>query len=279
MSSAEARCVETVDLASMETTELLALYKQSGDEQVKWEIVLRYEHVVKRAAMQVRGIYSSFAQMEDIINEGLITLLKSIDKFDPDKGVKFETFVSKRIRGMVVDLARKQDWVPRNIRKRAKEIDEVTMALANDLGRYPTSAEVAQELQITEEKLQKEIAGIVMNNVVSLEALMDASEFESMHIEIASSDESGSPDRMLEEQEVKEILAAAIAALQENERIVLSLYYVENLLLKDIAQVMQVSEPRVSQLHTRAIGKLRKQMMEYYNISQPDIKTKKERGQ
>lgn len=269
------RHVDSAELAAMEAEELLKLYKENGDEQVKWEIVLRYEHVVKQAALQVRGIYSGFAQLEDIINEGLITLLKSIDKFDIDKGVKFETFISKRIRGMVVDLARKQDWVPRNIRKRAKEIDDATMMLANELGRYPSNAELAKELQTTEEKLQKDFACIATNNVVSLEALMDATESEGMHFEIASRDEGGLPDFMLEEQEVKETLAAAIAALQENERIVLSLYYVENLLLKEIAQVMQVSEPRVSQLHTRAVGKLRKQMMEYYNLSQGEEKPKK----
>ena len=85
--------------------ELLLRYKETGDEQLKWAIVLRYEHIVKYVAMQVRGIYSGFAQVEDIINEGLLTLLKAIDKFDPEKGVKFETYVSKRIRGMVVDLA------------------------------------------------------------------------------------------------------------------------------------------------------------------------------
>ena len=269
------RHVDSAELAAMEAEELLKLYKENGDEQVKWEIVLRYEHVVKHAALQVRGIYSGFAQLEDIINEGLITLLKSIDKFDVDKGVKFETFISKRIRGMVVDLARKQDWVPRNVRKRAKEIDDATMMLANELGRYPSNAELAKELQTTEEKLQKDFACIATNNVVSLEALMDATESEGMHFEIASRDEGGLPDFMLEEQEVKETLAAAIAALQENERIVLSLYYVENLLLKEIAQVMQVSEPRVSQLHTRAVGKLRKQMMEYYNLSQGEEKPKK----
>lgn len=269
------RHVDSAELAAMEAEELLKIYKETGDEQVKWEIVLRYEHVVKHAALQVRGIYSGFAQLEDIINEGLITLLKSIDKFDIDKGVKFETFISKRIRGMVVDLARKQDWVPRNVRKRAKEIDDATMMLANELGRYPSNAELAKELQTTEEKLQKDFACIATNNVVSLEALMDATESEGMHFEIASRDEGGLPDFMLEEQEVKETLAAAIAALQENERIVLSLYYVENLLLKEIAQVMQVSEPRVSQLHTRAVGKLRKQMMEYYNLSQVEEKPKK----
>ena len=251
--------------ANLSGEELLARYKESGDEKLKWEIVLRYEHIVKYAAMQVRGIYSSFAEMEDIINEGLITLVKAIDKYDPEKGVKFETYVSKRIRGMVIDLARKQDWMPRNLRKRSKEIDEATTELANTLGRYPTSAEVAQLLEVPVEKYQKDVACIAMNNVISLEALMDVNEFENLHFEIASRDKNGMPDQMLEEQEIKDILVQAIDHLQENERLVLSLYYVENLLLRDIAQVMNVSEPRVSQLHTRAIGKLRKEMTEYFN--------------
>ena len=251
--------------ANLSGEELLARYKESGDENLKWEIVLRYEHIVKYAAMQVRGIYSSFAEMEDIINEGLITLVKAIDKYDPEKGVKFGTYVSKRIRGMVIDLARKQDWMPRNLRKRSKEIDEATTELANTLGRYPTSAEVAQLLEVPVEKYQMDVACIAMNNVISLEALMDVNEFENLHFEIASRDKNGMPDQMLEEQEIKDILVQAIDHLQENERLVLSLYYVENLLLRDIAQVMNVSEPRVSQLHTRAIGKLRKEMTEYFN--------------
>lgn len=245
--------------------ELLARYKESGDERLKWEIVLRYEHIVKYAAMQVRGVYSSFAEMEDIINEGLITLVKAIDKYDPEKGVKFETYVSKRIRGMVIDLARKQDWMPRNLRKRSKEIDEAISELANTLGRYPTSAEVAQWLEVPVEKYQKDMACIAMNNVISLEALMDVNEFENLHFEIASRDKNGMPDQVLEEQEIKDVLVRSINHLQENERLVLSLYYVENLLLRDIAQVMNISEPRVSQLHTRAIGKLRKEMTEYFN--------------
>ena len=111
------------EIEEMETQDLLQLYKETGDESLKWPLVLRYEGLIKNAAMQIRGVYSSFAQIDDIINEGIITLLGAIDKFDPDKGVKFETYVSKRIRGMVIDLARKQDWIPRNVRKRAKEID------------------------------------------------------------------------------------------------------------------------------------------------------------
>lgn len=259
----------STDIESMDVMDLLAVYKETGDEQLKWEIVLRYEHVVKCTAMQVRGIYSSFAQLEDIINEGLITLLKSIDTYDPEKGVKFETYVSKRIRGMVIDLARKQDWMPRSVRKRAKEIDEVTLELANTLGRYPTGPEVAQRLGVTEDKYQKDLACIAMSNVVSLEVLMDTGEPDGMHFEIASRDRSGMPDHALEAQELVEVLTDAIRGLQENEQMVLSLHYVENLLLKDIAQVMDISEPRVSQIHTRAIGKLRKEMAKYLNIPEP----------
>ena len=256
---------------SMDVRDLLAAYKETGDEQLKWEIVLRYEHIVKCTAMQVRGIYSSFAQLEDIINEGLITLLKSIDTYDPEKGVKFETYVSKRIRGMVIDLARKQDWMPRSVRRRAKEIDEITLELANDLGRYPTSGEVARRLGVSEDKYQKDLACIAMSNVVSLEMLMDTGEPDAVHFEVASRDGSGMPDQVLETREMVEVLAEAIRGLRENEQMVLSLHYVENLLLKDIAQVMEISEPRVSQLHTRAIGKLRKEMAKYLNVTELDV--------
>ena len=122
------------EIGEMDTQELLRLYKETGDESLKWPLVLRYEGLIKNAAMQIRGVYSSFAQIDDIINEGIITLLGAIDKFDPDKGVKFETYVSKRIRGMVIDLARKQDWIPRNVRKRAKEIDLASAELSASLG-------------------------------------------------------------------------------------------------------------------------------------------------
>ncbi len=256
------------DMQQMDTKQLLQLYKETGNEEIKWEIVLRYEHIIKSVAVQFRVIYSGFAQLDDIINEGLLTLLKAVDKFDPEKGVKFETYVSKRIRGMVVDLARKQDWVPRSVRKRAKKIDEVTTELCNKLGRYPTSAEVAECLEITEEKYQKELAYVAVNNMMSLEGLMDASESENISFQVPSDDESVRPDLVLEEQELKEVLTDAISRLQENEQIVLSLYYVENLLLREIAQVINVSEPRVSQIHTRAIGKLRKELMDYYNFSE-----------
>ena len=263
------------EIEAMSTPDLLALYKETGEEELKWPLVLRYEGLIKSAALQIRGVYSSFAQVDDIVSEGILTLLNSIDKFDPDKGIKFETYVAKRIRGMVIDLARKQDWLPRNIRQRAREIDQTISALANDLGRYPTDREVAERLGIPTEKYQKEAARVALSNTLSLDALMDARDQEGYRFEVSSEDPAAQPELVLQDQELQQVLAQAIASLQENEQIVLSLYYEKNLHMKEIAQVMGVSEPRISQIHSRAIQKLREQMGVYMNSEPPQKSTKK----
>lgn len=263
------------EIEGMSTQELLSAYKQSGDEELKWPLVLRYEGLIKSAALQIRGVYSSFAQVDDIVSEGILTLLSSIDKFDPDKGIKFETYVAKRIRGMVIDLARKQDWLPRNIRQRAKEIDTAVSSLANELGRFPTDHEVAGHLGISTDKYQKEAARVALSNTLSLDALMDARDLEGYRFEVSSEDPTIQPETVLEDQELQETLAKGIASLQKNEQIVLSLYYEKNLHMKEIAQVMGVSEPRISQIHSRAIQKLREHMGAYMNSEAPEKSSKK----
>lgn len=264
------------EIEAMSTEHLLALYKQTGEEELKWPLVLRYEGLIKSAALQIRGVYSSFAQVDDIVSEGILTLLSSIDKFDPDKGIKFETYVSKRIRGMVIDLARKQDWLPRNIRQRAKEIDAAVSSLANELGRFPTDQEVAAHLGVPTDKYQKEAARVALSNTLSLDALMDARDLDGYRFEVSSEDPAVQPEMVLEDQELQETLAQGIASLQKNEQLVLSLYYEQNLHMKEIAQVMEVSEPRISQIHSRAIQKLRDYMSVYLN-SEPPQKTSKKR--
>ena len=263
------------EIESMSTDHLLALYKQTGDEELKWPLVLRYEGLIKSAALQIRGVYSSFAQVDDIVSEGILTLLSSIDKFDLDKGIKFETYVAKRIRGMVIDLARKQDWLPRNIRQRAKEIDTAVSHLANELGRFPTDHEVASHLGIPTDKYQKEAARVALSNTLSLDALMDARDLEGYRFEVSTEDPAVQPETVLEDQELQETLAQGIASLQKNEQIVLSLYYEKNLHMKEIAQVMGVSEPRISQIHSRAIQKLREHMGTYMNSEAPKKSSKK----
>lgn len=276
MSPALERRLTESEIEAIPTQDLLALYKATGDEELKWPLVLRYEGLIKSAALQIRGVYSSFAQVDDIVSEGILTLLSSIDKFDPDKGIKFETYVSKRIRGMVIDLARKQDWLPRNIRQRAKEIDAAVSTLANELGRFPTDQEVAGHLGVPTDKYQKDAARVALSNTLSLDALMDARDMEGYRFEVSSEDPSVQPELVLEDQELQEMLAKGIAALQKNEQIVLSLYYEKNLHMKEIAQVMGVSEPRISQIHSRAIQKLRDYMSGYLN-SEPPAKNSKKR--
>ncbi|MCI9467097.1 MAG: FliA/WhiG family RNA polymerase sigma factor [Ruminiclostridium sp.] len=267
------------EIEAMSTPDLLAAYKRTGDEALKWPLVLRYEGLIKNAALQVRGVYSSFAQVDDIVSEGILALLSSLDKYDPDKGIKFETYVAKRIRGMVIDLARKQDWLPRNVRQRAKEFDQVVSSLANELGRYPTDQEVAQKLDIPIEKYQKEAARVALGNTLSLDALMDARDLEGYRFEVSSEDPSVQPELVLQDQELQQVLAKAISSLQENEQIVLSLYYEKNLHMKEIAQVMGVSEPRISQIHSRAIQKLREQMGTYMDgVPMQKITKKRKKG-
>mgnify|MGYP001104020228 CR=1 FL=1 len=267
------------EIESLSTQELLQAYKRTGDEELKWPLVLRYEGLIKTAALQVRGVYSSFAQVGDIVNEGILTLLNCIDKFDPDKGIKFETYVSKRIRGMVIDLARKQDWLPRNVRQRAKEIDQAVSELSNQLGRFPTDAEVAQYMGVTLEKYQKDAAKVALDNTLSLDALMEARDPEGYRFEAAAEDTHGQPEAALQERELQQVLAKGIGALQENEQIVLSLYYEKNLHMKEIAKVMEVSEPRISQIHARAIQKLREYMNGYMNgVPAPKHSKKRKKG-
>ena len=263
------------EIEALSTQELLVRYKQTGDEALKWPLVLRYEGLIKSAALQIRGVYSSFAQVDDIVNEGILTLLSAVDKFDLDKGIKFETYVAKRIRGMVIDLARKQDWLPRNVRQRGKEIDAAVSALANELGRFPTDQEVADRLGVPVGKYQKDAARVALNNTLSLDALMDARDEDGYRFELPSEDERGQPETVLQEQELQETLSAGIGSLQENEQIVLSLYYEKNLHMKEIAQVMEVSEPRISQIHARAIQKLRDYMSAYMNGAPASGQTKK----
>lgn len=248
------------EIEEMGTDELLALYKRTGDVALKWPLVLRYEDLIRSAAMRIRGVYSGFAQIDDIVNEGILTLLNAVDKYDPDRGTKFETYISKRIRGMVFDLARKQDWTPRNIRQRATEIERVTQELTGCLGRYPTEMEVVEKLGTTKERYQKDIAGIALSNVLSLDMLLDVQEADDYRIEVPSCDATVQPEKALELQELHQALAEGIAILKKNEQIVLSLYYEKNLNMKEIAQVMDLSGPRISQLHTKAIQKLKKYM-------------------
>ena len=250
-------------LDAMSKEDLLLLYRSTGCQELKWTLALRYVGLVKSIALQVRGVYSSFAQVDDIINEGVLALVGAVDKFDPDKGIKFETFVSKRIRGAVIDLARRQDWVPRSVRRKAREIDQASVELYAELGRSPTDEEIAGRLGISCQQYQEDLANTALCNLLSLDSLFDDQDQGGM--DVADSVGTGRPEDSLLRQELLDTLTEGIASLRENEQTVVSLYYRKNLSMKEIAQVMDVSEPRISQIHSRAIQKLKLYMQQYMN--------------
>ena len=235
----------------MTTEELFQEYRRRPSEELKWEIVLRHTNTIKTIALQIQGVYASFAQLDDIINEGLIVLARAVDKYDPAIG-KFETYVAKRIRGMIIDLARQQDWVPRPIRKRAREIERANSELYSLLGRFPTEQEVADHLHIPLEEYQETMSNASIYSVVSLEETLEGYEQRREQISL-----EGLPDQAVEREELLETLSKAIGTLRKNEQVVLSLYYQKNMKMKDIAAVLGVSHARASQIHTRALQKLK----------------------
>ena len=143
------------EMESKTSEELLSDYRHSKDHMIKQEIVMRYVPMVRVIALSMKEVYSGFAQTDDIVNEGVIALMKSIDKYDPEKNVKFDTYINKRIKGLIIDMARKQDWVPRSIRKSAKELSEAVNELYTELGRMPRDEEIAEHLEISEPRVSQ----------------------------------------------------------------------------------------------------------------------------
>ena len=244
---------------SMDTDALFAEYARTHDNQLKWEIAMRYTGLVKSIALQIRGVFCSFTQLDDIINEGLIVLADAVDKFDPEKG-RFEMYVAKRIRGMIVDLARQQDWVPRTVRQRAQRIDKAVTEMYNQTGKMPSDSEVAEKLGITIEEYREAMANASLHNILSLDEVFEGND----SWEAAADPESGGhPEQALMGEELVNTLAKAVSSLKTNEQLVLSLYYERNLKMKDIATVLEISAPRVSQIHARAVQKLKVLMEDY----------------
>lgn len=251
------------DYTEKSNEELLQMYSRTHSLEIKQELVMRYVYIVKSVALQMRDVYSSFSQIEDIVNEGVIVIMNAIEKFDMDKNVKFETYISKRIKGMIIDLARKQDWVPRSARKNARDIDEAVTALYNKTGMYPTPEEVASYLEISMDKYQDILRKTSLFHILSLDMVLAEAQENSTRAQLPDVGEEKQPEACLLKQELSEVLAEGIKTLKEKEQMVISLYYVEELNMRQIAEALQVSEPRVSQIHSNAIKKLKRHMQKF----------------
>lgn len=249
-------------LSEEEFLQLHAKYKESGDITLRNRLVMSYAYISKIAALQLRGSVSSQAQLEDMINQGMIILIDCIDKFDSSKEVKFESYAFMRVRGGIIDLIRKQDWIPRRVRANSKKISDTYNALSSKLMREPTQEEIAAELGITVQKLEKYNCEISNSTIYSFEELIqNVSQMRSV-LESSTLDDI-TPEKKLLKEEMRKILKQAIDELSEREKLVISLYYYENLNLSDIAKVLDISVQRVSQINTKAVSKLKSKMNSY----------------
>lgn len=232
-------------------------YIANRDIQTRNFILMEYLHIVKFIASRMYSTYKGLADQDDIISCGTLALLNSIDRFDYTRDIKFETFASIRVRGAMIDYLRKQDWVPRTIRKNLKDIDTVYAELQNSLGRVPTDEEIAGKLNLTTENYYEALSNVYSANILSIEELIADNA-----ANLVPSSES-TPETDYENKELINIMAQAIDSLNEKERIIISLYYYEGLKAKQIAGVLEVSESRVSQIHSKALIKLKYGLQNY----------------
>lgn len=222
-----------------------------------------YQNLVKTVVLSLRNAFQKYCDTEDIINEATIALMSAIDSFDVSKNVKFESYASLKIRGAIIDYVRKQDLVPRGVRKFSKELDTGYSELFSKLNRIPTSDELAEHLNISKEKLNERMADIAAASTLSFEDMMINGDND-----ISSSDDSvgiWDVEKRLFSEEKRKVLIHAIEGLNEQQRLVISLYYKENLKFSDIAKVLQVSEARVCQIHSKAMLTLKYELQKYIN--------------
>lgn len=239
-------------------SEQVALYQQNKDIALRNEIVLKSMGLVKTVAMSMRNMYIKFGEVDDVVNEGVIALMNAIEEYNPEKGAKFETFASIKIKGAIIDYIRKQDWIPRNVRKFAKSLDKANSMLYNLNGRAPTTAELAQHLGMDENKLLKNMADCSCSITMSFEELL----YEDNINEPSAKD--GATDRNLMREEMIKVVGEAVNSLKENERRVITLYYYKNLKYSDIAKALGVTEGRVCQIHTKAVLSLKARLEPYF---------------
>lgn len=243
-------------------------YKESPkrvDKRTKERLILEYSPLIKFIAQKIAVRLPSNIEFDDLVSSGVIGLMDAIDKYDPTRDNKFKTYAEFRIRGAILDELRAQDWVPRSVREKAKQLEKAHLRLERELGRIPTEDEITRELQMTKEEYYD-----LLNQVksVSILSLDEAGSFNSSDrksiLSLLESCKIPSPLAHLNMKTVKAIVTRTIESLPEKQRLVLSLYYYEDLNLKEIGDVLEVTESRVSQLHTQAIFWLRRKLKSHF---------------
>jgi RNA polymerase sigma factor for flagellar operon FliA len=239
-------------------------YISNKSPALKEKLILHYAPLVKYVAGRLLVHIGQHVEFDDLVGYGIFGLIDAIDKYDNAKGVKFETYASFRIRGAIIDHIRRMDWVPRTLRQKNKQMEQVYTRLEETLGRQPTDEELAEKLGMSLDETQDLMRKSSVLSLVSLDDYMEQN-YESSFASLVAN-RVDSPEEQTERQERKEMLAEAISKLSEKEKLVITLYYFEDLTLKEISSIMKVSESRVSQIHTKAITRLQGKLGRYKNL-------------
>lgn len=240
-------------------------YSLTKSPEIKNTIIIHYASLVKYIAGRMNVYLGQNVEYDDLISYGVFGLIDAIDKFDLTKNVKFETYASLRIRGAIIDNIRKLDWVPRSLRKDKKDLERAYTQLENTLGRPATDEEMIAFLEISNQEFEELIQKTSITTLISLEQYIDQGQSEGDFNSPNSSLEH--PETHVENLEMQDMLKDAIDQLPERERKVITLYYFEELMLKEISLIMGVSESRISQLHTKGISRLKGKLGEIGGIS------------
>ena len=241
------------------TARLWVDYKQSGDRHLRDQLIVLYSPLVKYVAARVAVGLPQHVDGSDLVSYGIIGLIDAIDRYDPVRKVKFETYAIPRIKGAIIDELRAIDWVPRSVRSKARSVEQAYASLEASLLRTPTDSEVAAELGISEKDLQEILRQISFVGVAALDEVLSVGGDRGDRATLGDTvpDATDGPSAMFEDKESKEILTQTIKQLGDRERTVLSLYYYEGLTLAEIGEILGVTESRVCQIHTKAVLQLR----------------------
>src|SRR5215813_6276410 len=247
------------DDASASVADIWADYKQHGTREARERLILHYAPLVKFVAGRVAAGLPQNIEQSDLVSYGIFGLIDAIDKFDPGRGYKFETYAISRIKGAIIDELRSIDWVPRSVRAKARSIERAYSKLENELRRSPEDREVASELGMSEQELATVLGQISFVGVVALDELLSAGSERGSGATVGDTIAGGGHDPVeaFESEEMRQVLADAINRMPDRERLVLTLYYYEGLTLAEIGGVLGVTESRVCQIHTKAILQLR----------------------
>jgi RNA polymerase sigma factor for flagellar operon FliA len=240
--------------------ELWQEYKQDGAPEARERLILNYSPLVKFVAGRIAAGLPQSVEQSDLVSYGVFGLIDAIEKFDPERGFKFETYAISRIRGAIIDELRSIDWVPRSVRAKARSIEGAFSKLESELGRSPEDAEVAAELEMSEDDLSHSLSQISFTGLVALDEILGGANNEgggSSTLGDTITDGTHDPVESFEVDEMRHLLADMINRMGDRERLVLTLYYYEALTLAEIGDVLGVTESRVCQIHTKAILQLR----------------------